>query len=148
MKRGDCSLSQLYGGSGGSFFQDPCDSDMAAIIIKSGGIVDSIQTVYSSNNKDGPIPTRHGGTGGTKHVVALGENDYIIAVVGSYGRTIWCKNCISELGFVTMNEKSGMQNMHGPYGLKRGRLLVFVGEIAGFFGRAGQYLDAIGCYYS
>ncbi len=89
---------------------------------------------------------RHGGTGGRKRVVALYKEEYIIAVVGSYGHTSYCNNCVNELGFVTENE-NGQQMMHGPYGSKRGNLLVFVGQFAGFFGRSGRYLDALGCFY-
>ena len=147
IRRGDCLTSHLYGGSGGSFFRDQCSpNNIGGIVIRSGGIIDSIQTVYSNNNNQQWIPTKHGGTGGKKRLILFGENEYIIAIVGSYGRTIWCRNCINELGFITEN-KDGMQIMHGPYGYKRGHLLMFVGQVGGFFGRCGQYLDAIGCFY-
>lgn len=106
--------------------------------------MDSIQTIYQDNDKS--IPIKHGGTGGSKHMILLQENQYIIAIVGSYGQTYWCNNCINELGFITVDE-NGMQMMHGPYGLRRGQLLIFVGEVGGFFGRSGQYLDSIGCFY-
>ena len=104
---------------------------------------------YTSNDNQQWIPTKHGGTGGKRRTIYFDQNqeEYLVAVVGSYGRTFWCRSCINELGFITEN-KNGAQVMHGPYGLKKGHLLMFVGQIGGFFGRSGQYLDAIGAYYT
>lgn len=147
MKREECATSHLYGGSGGSIFQDPCSSNIGGVIIRSGGIIDSIQAVYSNQNNMQWTPMKHGGSGGTKKAIIFYRRESIIAVVGSYGRSYWCNNCINELGFITENE-NGLQEIHGPFGSKKGSLLLCVGKVAGFFGRSGKYLDAIGCYYS
>lgn len=74
------------------------------------------------------------------------EKEVIVAIVGSYGWSSRCGNCINELGFVTEN-KYGMLSIHGPYGRRNGNILLLAGEIGGFYGRSGEYLDAIGCYY-
>ncbi len=79
-------------------------------------------------------------------MIAFYDEEYIIAIVGSYGYTSRCNNCVNELGFLTEN-KYGLINMHGPYGRRSGSILLLAGEIGGFFGRSGSYLDAIGCYY-
>ena len=144
----NCYYSRIYGGRGGSFFRDPCSfNNLGGIIIRSSALIDSIQTVYASNKNQQWVPLQHGGNGGSKHVAIFYENEYIIAVIGSHGSSSRCSNCINELGFLTEN-KYGLMSMHGPYGQRSQNILMLVGEIGGFFGRSGQYLDAIGCYYT
>lgn len=148
-KRGNdnCMFSRIYGGRGGTFFRDPCSFNyLGGIIVRASDLIDSIQAVYSSNNNQQWVPMKHGGSGGTRNLAIFYEKEYIVAVVGSYGSSSRCGNCINELGFVTEN-KYGMMSIHGPYGQKNGDILLFAGEIGGFFGRSGKYLDAIGCYY-
>ena len=79
-------------------------------------------------------------------MLLLSNKEIIVAAVGSYGQSSWCGNCINELGFITENDY-GQQQMHGPFGSRSGRLLIFIGQVAGFFGRSGTYLDAIGFHY-
>ena len=108
--------------------------------------MNSIQSVYTNNKNQQWVPYQHGGNGGSKNMVMFYEEEYIIAMVGSYGSSSRCSNCINELGFLTEN-KYGLVSIHGPYGKKNGNILILAGEIGGFFGRSGNYLDAIGCYY-
>lgn len=80
------------------------------------------------------------------HAVHFDQYEYIIAVVGFHGRSKWCDDCINQLGFITENEY-GNQNKRGPYGEKKGNLLLYTGQVGGFYGRSGRYLDAIGFSY-
>lgn len=111
--------------------------------IRSGGIIDSVQMIYRNDNGQKWTATAHGGSGGKLHTIHLEPYEYIVAVVGFYGESKWCDNCINQLGFITENE-NGNQLKHGPYGKKRGNLLLYTGEIGGLYGRSGKYLDAIG----
>ena len=141
-------FSRIYGGRGGSFFRDSCsDNYLGGIIIRAGSLVNSIRVFYTSNKDQDDIPMQHGGSGGTRHVVIFFEKEIIVALVGSYGSSSRCGNCINELGFVTEN-KNGMLSILGPYGRRRGNILLLAGEVGGFYGRSGEYLDAIGCYYN
>jgi len=143
----NCYFSRMYGGRGGTFFRDPCSfNNLGGLIIRAGDLVDSIQAMYTNNKNQQWVPYQHGGNRGSKNMVIFNEEEYIIAVVGSYGYSSRCGNCINELGFLTKNN-NGLVSIHGPYGKKSGRILMLAGEIGGFFERSGTYLDAIGCYY-
>ena len=140
--------SRIYGGRGGSFFRDPCSNNyLGGVIVRAGNLINSIQLIYSSNKNQYGFPMAHGGSGGRRNLAIFYEKEYIVAVVGSYGPSSWCGNCINEIGFITEN-KYGMTSIHGPYGRKSGSIMLFAGEISGFYGRSGHYLDALGCYYS
>ena len=146
--------SRMYGGTGGNIFRDTYTSTITGMTVYAGGIIDSIQIVYSSatsySSEQGWTATKHGGSGGTRNIIYFSQTENIIAVVGSYGSSRWCSNCVMELGFVTVDSSSGEQLLYGPYGCgcSRGEMLIFVGNVVGFFGRSGNYLDAIGCYYA
>ena len=138
----------MYGGSGGSYFQDPCAPDnVGGLKIRSGGIIDSLQMIYRNDNGQKWTSNQHGGSGGKLHTIHFDQYEYIVAVVGFYGRSRWCDSCINQLGFIT-KDNNGYQNRYGPYGQKKGSLLLYTGQVGGIFGRSGQYLDAIGFYYN
>ena len=89
------------------------------------------------------VTQRHGGKGGKKRTVYFGEDEYIVAAVGYYGKSKWCRNCVNQLGFLKMRQDENTQVV-GPYGSGHGSLFIHPYEVMGFFGSAGKYLDSIG----
>ncbi|KAK9062966.1 hypothetical protein SSX86_016836 [Deinandra increscens subsp. villosa] len=93
---------------------------------------------------------RHGGGGGSSggqiSEVNFDADEEIIGILGTVGVTTghyWGYKVISSLRFQT-NKKN-----IGPFGKEAGDHFSVpwdVGSFAGFYGRAGFYLDGIGCY--
>ncbi|CAL9135654.1 unnamed protein product [Musa textilis] len=87
--------------------------------------------------------TRHfGGSGGNPHKIVLEEDESLVGMEGEFagyhGVVV-----VGKLGFTTN------KNAYGPFGNTGGTpfsLPIAAGKISGFFGRDGQFLDAIGVY--
>ena len=115
--------------------------------IRSGDIIDAIQGTYYSDNYMKPSP-RHGGGGGKQHTIYFGDGEGILAVVGYYGYSKWCGNCVNQLAFL-VERQDGTKHVVGPYGSSKGKLMIYPGYdgyVVSFNGRAGRYLDAIGFF--
>ncbi len=137
-------MSQMFGGNGGKFFQDPCaPENIGGMVIRSGGIIDSIKVIYRNNYGQKWTSKRHGGSGGEEHEITFDQYEYIVGVVGFYGSSRWCNSCINKLGFIT-EDANGYQRKRGPYGQTKGHLLLYEDEVGGFYGHSGKYLNAIG----
>ncbi|KAL4576258.1 hypothetical protein LXL04_012349 [Taraxacum kok-saghyz] len=93
---------------------------------------------------------RHGGTGGNSggriSEVDFNGDEELIGILGTVGKTTGRYAnyiVISSLCFKTT------KNTYGPFGKETGTSFSVpwdVGSFAGFYGRAGFYLDGLGCY--
>ncbi|KAJ8458968.1 hypothetical protein OPV22_031894 [Ensete ventricosum] len=111
-----------------------------SVKIFSGDVVDAVDITFSYNGK---TETRHfGGSGGNPHEIVLAEDEHLVGMAGEvanyHGLVV-----VGKLGFTT-NKKT-----YGPFGNTGGTpfsLPITAGKISGFFGRGGQFIDAIGVY--
>jgi hypothetical protein len=125
---------------GGSSFQDPVPvpglSSITRIAIRSATYVDAIATTYRL--ADGSEKTfSHGGKGGSQQVISLAPGETIVGVEGSTGIYLY------GITFHTVDQ-NGAKHIYGPYGKGGGFPFSFETGIGGFFGRSGDYIDAIG----
>ncbi|CAL9041338.1 unnamed protein product [Musa banksii] len=129
-----------WGGNGGSAFDMGPAHRIISVKIFSGDVVDAVDITFTSYGK---TETRHfGGSGGTPHEIVLQEGEYLVGMTGEFGNYHGVV-VVGKLGFST-NKKS-----YGPFGNTRGTpfsLPIAAGKISGFFGRGGDFLDAIGVY--
>ncbi|RWW21725.1 hypothetical protein GW17_00014115 [Ensete ventricosum] len=129
-----------WGGNGGSAFDMGPAYRIISVKIFSGDVVDAVDITFSYNGK---TETRHfGGSGGNPHEIVLAEDEHLVGMAGEvanyHGLVV-----VGKLGFTT-NKKT-----YGPFGNTGGTpfsLPITAGKISGFFGRGGQFIDAIGVY--
>ncbi|URE24366.1 Jacalin-like lectin domain containing protein, partial [Musa troglodytarum] len=129
-----------WGGNGGSAFDMGPAHRIISVTVFSGDVIDAVDVTF---NYYGKTETRHyGGSGGNPHKIVLEEDEYLVGMAGefaSYHGVV----VVGKLGFTTN------QNAYGPFGNTGGTpfsLPIAAGKISGFFGRDGQFLDAIGVY--
>ncbi|CAL9041340.1 unnamed protein product [Musa banksii] len=129
-----------WGGNGGSAFDMGPAYRIISVKIFSGDVIDAVDVTFTSYGK---TETRHfGGSGGTPHEIVLQEGEYLVGMTGEFANYHGVV-VVGKLGFST-NKKS-----YGPFGNTGGTpfsLPIAAGKISGFFGRDGQFLDAIGVY--
>jgi hypothetical protein len=143
--------TEIHGGGGGAAFDDiqanAASPPVAvrALAVRSGSYVDQIATTYELSDGSTPIST-HGGNGGGPASFQLVPNEKIIGIQGRSG------TYVDQVSFLTAVVYGGGDppylQTHGPCGGGGGAPFQIWGEIAGFYGRSGSYLDAIGCYLS
>ncbi|URE35306.1 Mannose glucose-specific lectin [Musa troglodytarum] len=112
-----------------------------SIKIGAGGVIDSVAFAYVFEGTTYET-LRHGGSGGGLNAIKFFDEEYLNAISGCIGEYDGTP-CISQLTFTTN------MGTYGPYGDGGGtpfNLPVDEGKIAGFYGRAGTYLIAIGAY--
>ena len=135
--------SNLYGGTGGYFFDDYNDTivGIVGMRIRAGGeAVNSIQVTYRLEDGNNYTAPMHGKIGGTEYSFTLADGEKLTRMEGT---VINRRHLIGVLTFY-----SNMNNVYGPYGTTGQTQFSFTAtEIAAFFGRAGRLLDAIGVYY-
>ncbi|XP_073108270.1 mannose/glucose-specific lectin [Elaeis guineensis] len=130
-----------WGGSGGTAWSFETAWTITKIKISVGDVVDSITFQYMDGETT-RWSSRYGGAGGKPTEIDLGTNNNLEAISGHYGN-YYGKTVIKSLTFVTTT------GTYGPYGPEEGTtfsLPVKAGKVVGFFGRAGQWLDALGFY--
>ncbi len=129
------------GGCGGAEFQDsiPANTkEVAGVIVRSGAYVDSLQMAVRLTTGNIKLLNKHGGNGGAQSVFRLNNGEYITSMWGRYG------SYVDSIQFGTSTGRSspkyggngGCGNFY--YSAPAGY------EIAGFYGRSGAYIDAIG----
>ncbi|KAF8690782.1 hypothetical protein HU200_041171 [Digitaria exilis] len=134
-----------WGGNGGR----PCDIKVASYRLESvticcGTVVDAIAFSYWDRNMKGHKSQLWGGVGGSVHKIYLGASEFLMEVSGTFSPFRGPSDVITSLTLVT--------NVHhyGPFGVPQGtQFCIRVkknNSIVGFFGRSGDYLDAIGVY--
>lgn len=143
----------MYGGRGGSYFQDPCHPAIKRIDIgdhndhNEAKIIRYIRVTYKNANNQDVMAPLHGGSHDTVlHRINLAEGEHIIAVIGRH-TTDYAAGRIHQLGFLTRSP-SGARQVFGPYGGDKGNLFVINASVVSFFGRSGGSLDALGFFYT
>ncbi|KAM3758470.1 hypothetical protein ACB098_01G046300 [Castanea mollissima] len=100
-------------------------------------VIHAIHVLYES--RDGKLvwSQKHGGSGGDKiHRIKLDESrDFLVGIVGFYG-PVNGNDSFEALRSITFYTNNGK---YGPFGDE-------IGEVVGFHGRSGVYLDAIGVH--
>ena len=139
---GTASWANGYsGGCGGAEFLDSIPAgtnEVIGVIVRSGSYVDSLQMAVRLTNGNVKLLNKHGGNGGAQSIFFLNSGEYITSMWGRYG------SYVDSIQFGTSAGRSspkyggngGCANFYyrAPAGY----------EIAGFYGRSGAYIDAIG----
>jgi hypothetical protein len=139
--------SRTWGGRGGNMFTDPIDSSPVAGIkrmcIRHGNQIDGISVDYQLLGGGTFNGVYHGGSGGSLSTVELAEGEVIIRMNGRTNQAL-----VDQLTFTT-RKHDGSTCTYGPFG-KTGKITFQVegNNIFGFYGRAGNLLDALGVYYT
>ncbi|MCP4687825.1 MAG: hypothetical protein GY859_07225 [Desulfobacterales bacterium] len=126
------------GGLGGVYFHDsnvPGDSRVSEVRVRHGSWIDAIQIFHVQNNRTIAM-NKHGGDGGRFSSFKLGDDDYIKAIGGGYGRFVQSIRIYTNNGSSRTYGSGGKANYY--YEAPRGY------EIVGFLGRSGAFLDAVG----
>ena len=138
----DLVRSGIFGGRGGSFFDDVQLHNPLGIVgiralrIRYGNQIDSIQATYLLAGPSGYTAPRRGGTGGVETFIQFSLGEVITDVRG------WTNHgVVDRLMFIT-NTRT-----YGPYGVTGSTPFHVQERIIGFYGRVGQIMDAIGFYY-
>ena len=128
------TLLNASGGPGGSPFVDMA-GEIAAITVRSGSLIDSIQISYRYGNKR-VIGLAHGGRGGKSSTFKLKAGEVITELGGRSGK------------FVDSLYIKTSKNRFKKWGGPGGKDFRFKGSkqspIMGIWGRSGNLLDAIG----
>lgn len=137
--------SNLYGGTGGEFFDDHNDNivGIAGMMIRAGDqAVNSIQVTYRLKDGSNYTAPMHGRTGGTEYSFTLADSEKLTRMEGEFNQWI-SVGVIDSLTFY-----SNMNNVYGPYGTTGQTHFSFTAtEFFAFFGRSASLIDAIGVYY-
>lgn len=141
--------SSLFGGREGYGFADavftsylPIESLDSVTIYSDDNAVYAIVSNYNYTNGMKSGGAKYGGTNGDPHLVQLdaAKGERIIKVEGRSSDIVY------QLTF-TIQDNEGNLRTCGPYGGNGGSSFNAVnGHILGFFGRADDYLNAIGFY--
>lgn len=139
--------SDLFGGTGGSEFDDRADIttppilEIAQLHIWNGDFIDAIQVEYAVLGGSFLLGKKHGGNSGNLTTVTFDEGEHIVALLGQTG-----DNYLNQLTFVTM-KANGSEAKYGPFGNTGKDPFSVHGNILGFYGYAGSLLDKIGVYF-
>ncbi|CAA0822396.1 Jacalin-related lectin 19 [Striga hermonthica] len=134
-----------WGGHGGINWDDGPQSGVREIKLKYDRCIDSVCIVYDKNGKPFSGP-KHGGVGGTKTVEIKVQfpEEFLTTVTGHYCPVVHGGSPVIR----SITFKSNRRTF-GPYGVEEGTPFYFPmegGQIVGFKGKCGWYLDSIGFY--
>ena len=145
----NCHSTNMYGGRGGGYFQDPCHPAIKRIDVGdevASGALRYIQVTYKNAQNQDVLEPLHGrSTDSVLHRINLAQGEHIIAVIGRHS-THYKRGRIHQLGFLTRSV-SGAKQIFGPYGAENGNLFVINADVVSFFGRSGSLIDALGFFY-
>ena len=134
--------SNLFGGTGGDFFDDHNDNivGIVGMRIPAGNVVNSIQVTYRLRNGSNYTAPLHGSPGDTEYSFTLADGERLTRMEGMVNSG----HLIDVLTFY-----SNMNKVYGPYGTTDQIQLfsITATEFIAFFGRSGSRIDAIGVYY-
>ena len=137
----------LAGGAGGILWDDNIVGHYPTIVgvykvdIRHGDQIDAIQVTYRLKNGSTYTAPRRGGSGGILSSFTLASDEAIVRIEGKTNDSL-----VDQITFTTKNA-AGVETRYGSYGRTGQTPFYFDGRIVGFFGRAGNLLDAIGVYY-
>lgn len=134
---------QATGGTGGGAFDDtaqlPNPLAVASIAVRTGDRMDSISITYRNG-----ITLQHGGGGGSEHALILDEGEVLTKArfcTGAHDGTVRIFYAlITTSGGRTLeagSSSTSCANFNAPDGF----------QIAGFHGRSGEEVDALGALY-
>ncbi|XP_073286332.1 jacalin-related lectin 19 [Primulina huaijiensis] len=136
-----------WGGNGGTDWDDGSYNGVREITVVYARCIDSITVVYDKNGK--PVSAeKHGGSGGNNsaEIKLQFPEEFLTSVSGHYSPVVrGGSHVIRSVTFKT-NRRT-----FGPFGVEEGTpfsLPMEGGQIVGFKGRSGWYLDAIGFHIS
>ena len=129
------------GGVGGHPFDDTPPYENAVISevrIWSGACIEALQLVLDIDGEDIEY-SKHGGRGGNLSIIKLAQNEYITEVYGRYGSYVDSLCIRTSQGQI---RRFGGQGGHSEfiYTAPQGY------NIIGFWGRAGNIVDALGIH--
>ncbi|PIN12109.1 hypothetical protein CDL12_15284 [Handroanthus impetiginosus] len=132
-----------WGGHRGTNWDDRSYDGVREITLMHARCINSIRVAYDKNGK--PITAKkHGGVGGVKiaEIKLQFPDEFLTTVTGHYFPMVHGGSQVTRsLTF------KGNWSPFGPFGVEEGTLFFFPtegGQIIGFKGRGGWYLDAIG----
>ncbi|GLT92126.1 hypothetical protein SLE2022_099800 [Rubroshorea leprosula] len=137
-----------WGGTGGKIWDDGIFSGVYKVnVLVLGVIVRGIQIMYRKRNGEIYLSERRGGFGGKSHRIILqNPSEYLVGIAGFVGK-IEENDGFEVLRSLTFYTNKGK---YGPFGDEIGREFTSgamgSGMIAGFHGKSGAYLDAIGLH--
>jgi hypothetical protein len=133
------------GGVGGSLFNDEplleAGTRVVRVEIRTGEFVDSVEITHLRPDETLLDLPHHGGFGGEEQTLDLNREEHITSLDGQYGNAD--TSFVNSIRIRTDQGRSlagggpggdGAYTYEAPQGF----------EIVGFFGRAGQFVDAIG----
>ncbi|TXG56072.1 hypothetical protein EZV62_017385 [Acer yangbiense] len=138
-----------WGGKGGAAWDwNPgSDSSIIEIVINYGDVVDSVAFVsFNSATGKTVFSGTHGGKGGASRKILIDKlsGEYLSLISGKTRDNYCGKKIIGSLTFHTNLHK------YGPFGVASVgdafEIPMENGKIVGFFGRAGNWVDALGIY--
>ncbi|HLP61626.1 MAG TPA: jacalin-like lectin [Candidatus Deferrimicrobium sp.] len=129
--------SAQHGGVGGNAFSDDLTQvkSITQIVVRSGSFVDAIAVTYLLTSGE-TITVSHGGSGGSPSIIQLREGEYIMRIDGRAG------DFVDQIVF-----RTNMGAIFGPFGGNGGNPFSIRDiQVGGFFGRSGDFIDAIGVF--
>ncbi|XP_057797203.1 jacalin-related lectin 19-like [Salvia miltiorrhiza] len=132
-----------WGGNGGSNWDDGSFKGVREIKLMYGRCIDSIRMVYDRNGRPVPAEKRGGGGGSkTAEVKLQFPEEYLTGVSGHYAPVVHGGSPVIRSLTLRSNRRT-----FGPFGVEEGTpfsLSMEGGQIVGFKGKCGWYVDAIG----
>ncbi|MBM4459956.1 MAG: jacalin-like lectin domain protein [Chloroflexi bacterium] len=131
------------GGISGSDFDDTllaAGKRIVKVTIGHGTWVDAVQVSWS----DGSSSLKHSGDGGSTDTISFAADEYLTGITGKYGAKV------DSIRFITNKTTYGPDGGPGgdvEYHYNAGPAAPEL-RIAGFLGRCGRYVDAIGCVFA
>lgn len=133
------------GGTGGDPWDDSTSSPAEIVGIQSiqlygGKYIDSIQvTYYLANGSVWQAPLRGGG-GGDQTLIPLAQGETIYMITGQSG------DVVDGITSISTVHPDGSTSTYGPFGGGGGDGYTLTGPVVSFYGRSGEYVDALGFY--
>ena len=140
-----------FGGEGGYEFDDATIANMdqleiGEITIRSGRFIESIEILYRNPHTGELVQSdHHGGPGGTEdpHII-LSPGEYIVEIRGRTGQFVDSLTLQTNQGR-TFGRFGGLGGS-ADYDAPSQQEMNAGNEVFAFFGRSGEYLDAVGIH--
>ncbi|GER42475.1 mannose-binding lectin superfamily protein, partial [Striga asiatica] len=131
-----------WGGQSGKPWNWRAECGISQIIIRHGGVIDSIMC---KGHAEQATTKRFGGKGGdkTEFIDIDYPNEFLTGISGTVGHYGNSENVVTSIEIITNRFK------YGPFGKQVGTQFSFHAEngvVIGFHGRADSYMNAIGVY--